>query len=297
MRVRPAALIFICLVPFFLADCKCGSQKTVQKTSPGSDKPSFDLSRFETDAEVQKMVFETRFSEIARRFGDVIFEQKYILEISSDKQKLEFSNSDLIEQAKNGDYHIKVVNSAEKIMEVYYIDRKLYVSMDGKKFFLHADDLVEARSKKENVYSQANSFLRTYAHFIKFVPDGEEERDGVRFLRFRTEIAKKPEKKEGENNLSLEEIKGSILLDKRSGGLVSVDISGTIKYEREGKSALSKFSIKSSVKKAMLPLSFKVPEIGSEPQKLRIEKDLLQRLEKMEEKVDTEEEEDKEESE
>ncbi|MCX7957871.1 MAG: hypothetical protein N3B13_02395 [Deltaproteobacteria bacterium] len=266
-------------------------------SSKETDKLPFDISRFDRDREVQKMVFETRFSEIARRFGDVVFEQKYTLEISSDKQKLEFSNSDLIEQAKNGDYHIKVENSAGRIMEVYYIERKLYVSMDGKKFFLHADDLVEARSKKENVYSQANSFLKTYSHFITFIPDGEEERDGVRFLRFRTEIAKNPDKKEGERHLSLEEIKGYILLDKRSGGLVSVDIKGKIRYQREDKTALSAFSIKSSVRKQASPFSFNVPETGTEPQKLRIEKDLLQRLEKMEEKVDTEKEEDKEESE
>ncbi len=290
MRFRFAILIFILLM---FSGCKCSSQRT---TSVGEEaiKPSFDINRFETDREVQRMVFETRFSEIARRFGDVIFEQRYTLEISSDRQKIEFSNYDLIEQAKNGDYHIKVENSAEKRMEIYYIDRKLYESMDGKKFFLHADDLVEARAKKESVYSQANSFLKTYSHFIKFVSDGEEERDGIKFIRYRTEVVKNPEKKDGEKNLSLEEITGYILLDRRSGGLVAVDIKGVIKYHKDDKVAKSKFSIKSDIKKSPIPFSFKMPELGSEPQKLRIEKDLLQRLEKMEEKIDTEEEEERE---
>lgn len=297
MRVKLKIILFSVLVIFALLDCKCNSKKPIIQDNSREGKRSFDLNRFDKDKDVQRMVLDTRFSDIARRFGDVIFEQRYALEISSDKQKIEFSNSDLIEQAKNGDYHIRVVNSANKIMEVYYIDKKLYVSMDGKKFFLHSDDLVEARAKKESVYSQANSFLKTYLNFVKFVPDGEEERDGVKFLRFKTMKEQNPEKKDGEKYLFLDDIEGYILLDKRSQGVVSVNIKGTIRYQRESKTAFSKFSIVSDIKKSPSGFDFKVPEIGSEPQKLRIEKDLLQRLEKMEEKIDTEKEEDKEESE
>lgn len=274
-----------------LIDCRCSRLDRPSDKRVEADKPAFDISRFHNSREIQKMVFDTRFSEITRRFGDVIFEQTYSLEISSGREKVEFQNKDLIEQAKNGDYHIKVENSADRIMEVYYIDKKLYVSMNGKEFFLHSDDLTEARSRKESVYSQANSFLKSYAHFIKFVPDGEEERDGVKFLRYKTDIEPKPEKSEAERAYSLEEITGYILLDKRSGGIVAVDIKGVIRYERDSKIALSKFSIKSNIRKASVPFSFKVPKIGSEPQKLRIEKDLLERLEKMEERVDTKEEE------
>lgn len=291
MRIRSLIIFILFLSLIAISGCKCARQDNRSSKQGDIEKESFDLSKFESSREIQKKVFETRFSEIARRFGDAIFEQTYSLEISSGKQKIEFQNKDLIEQAKNGDYHIRVENSADKIMEVYYIDKKLYVSADGKKYFLHSDDLMEARAKRESVYAQANSFLKSYAHFIKFKADGEEDRDGVKFFRYKTDIEPKPDKGEGERYYSLEEINGYILLDKRSGGVVAVDIRGVIKYERDSKAALTKFSIKSGVKKSPVPLIFKAPEVSKEPQKLRIEKDLLERLEKMEEKVDSKEEE------
>ncbi|MCX7945072.1 MAG: hypothetical protein N2746_11250 [Deltaproteobacteria bacterium] len=290
---RERLIIYILLLLLF-SYCKCGSERSNSEGKKEADKRSLDIKMFDRNKEVQKMVFETRFSDVARRFGDVIFEQKYTLEISSEKQKLELSNTDLLEHAKNGDYHIKVENSAGKMLEAYYIDGKLYVSMDGKRFFLHADDLVEARARKESVYAQANSFLKTYSDFIKFVYDGDEERDGVRFLRFKTELSSENSKKEVGRTFNLEEISGHVLIDNRSGGIVGVDLRGKIKYQKDAKIAISKFFIKSSIKKSQKPLTFRIPELGAEPQKLRIEKDLLQRLEKMEEKIETEKEEDSE---
>ncbi len=295
MRNISSKILIFLLFLSVLTDCRCFRKpKDVSDRADESEKKANDISKFHSDPAIRDMVFGTRFSEIARRFGDTVFEQTYTLEISSGKQKIELTNKDLIEQAKNGDYHIKVDNSAGKIMEVYYIDKKLYVSMDGRKFFLHADDLVEARAKKEGIYSQVNTFLKTYSVFIKFVPDGEEERDGIRFIRFRTEINSKPEKSEALRLYSLEEINGYVLIDRRSGGLVSADIKGIIKYEKESKKALSKFSIRSDIYKSKVPFLFKLPEVGTEPQKLRIEKDLLERLEKMEENFGTEKEEDQE---
>ncbi|GEM_PF-2730688 len=296
MRLTIVRIIYFSFLCLLFTACRCSGQKPSTGSVDNSDKVTFDVNKFDSDPEVRRIVFDMRFSEIARRFGDVIFEQNYTLEITSYKQKLEFSNRDLIEQAKNGDYHIKVENSSDKVMEVYYIARKLYVSMDGKKFFPHTDDLIEARAKIEGVYSQANTFLKTYSHLIKFISEGEEERDGVRFLRFKTEINNKPEKSEAMKYFSLDEISGYLLIDRRSGGVVLVDIKGVIKYEKESRKALSRFSIKSAMKKSTGIFSFKVPEVGTEPQKLRIEKDLLERLEKMEENFGAKKEEDQEES-
>jgi len=274
-----------------IADCRCSSKKETQPALDKSDKPTFDLTKFESDPEVQKMVFETRFSEIARRFGDAVFEQTYSLEISSGRQSIELTSKNLIEQARSGDYHIRVTNSADKLMDILYIDKKLYMSMDGKSYFVHSDDLIEARAKREEVYSQANTFLKTYAHFIKFVPDGEDEVDGVRFLRYKTTVNPDTKKSESEKSYSLTRIDGHILIDKRSGGLVAAELKGEIKYEKENRQAISKFALHSGIKRPATSLVFKVPEVGAEPKKLRIEKDLLNRLERMEEKVDREEEE------
>lgn len=268
-----------------ITDCRCS--KGVESQKNGDAKQvQFDLKRFESDREIQKMVLDTRFSEVIRRFGDALFEQTYSLEISSDRQKIELKNRDIIEQAKNGDYHLKSENSSGRMMEVFYVDKKLYVSMDGKKFFIHADDLVEARTKREKVYSQANSFLKTYIDYIRFVFDGEVEE---RLLRYKIELNKEAQKGGLKSNFILENIKGYILVDRRSGGIAGVDLEGTIKYENKSRQAISKFSIKSSIKRSSAPFVFKVPEVVGESAKLRIEKDLLQQLEKMEESVGKEE--------
>ncbi len=282
-------LVFPLFITLTLSECKCSSIKDKRTgENQKENKLDFDVNRFAEDVNVQKMVYDTRFSEIARRFGDVVFSQTYRLKISSQNRSIDFENKDLIEQAKNGDYHIKIENSGNKMMEIYYIDKKLYISTDGDKFFLHSDDLTQPRTRKEEVYSQANTFLKTYSHFIKFVPDGEEEIDGIRFLRFKATIGKVEKEDPKGRYYSLDRIDGYILIDRRSGGLVGVKLDGTIKYQKDSATASTSFHIESSVKKSEMPFSFKVPSIGTEPKKLKIEKDLLNRLEKMEEKVDTE---------
>ena len=277
-----------------LIDCKCSSKKEIRAGAEKADSIVFDLSRFDRDPQVQKMVFETRFSEIIRRFGDAVFEQSYTLEVSSGRQGVEISSSSIIEQSRNGDYHIKITNSADRLIDILYIDKKLYVSTDGKRYFLHSDDLTEARTKREDVYSQANTFFKTYARFIKFVPDQEVEIDGVRFIKYKTVVNPDLKKGDSDNPYSLTKIDGYILIDRRSGGLVGVDIKGEIKYDKGDRGAISRFSLKSGIKRLSSSPVFKVPEVGAEAKKLRIEKDLLNRLEKMEERVDNKEEEDQE---
>lgn len=292
-RITVGTTPFLNLMLLFLVfihpGCKCSQEKRIQQGNvQREEKSGFNIERFAEDPTIQRLVYETRFSEIARRFGDTIFTQTYKLTISSGSRSIEFMSREIIEQAKNGDYHIRIENSADRLTEIYYVNKRLYVSGDGSNFFLHSDDLVEPRLRKENVYSQANSFLKTYSHFIEFIPEGEEEIDGVRFLRYRASVKKDPHKTEDSKYYNLERVDGHILLDRRSGGLVGISLNGQILYKKGESTATTKFSVESSVKRSALPLEFTAPAVVSEPKKLKIEKDLLKRLEEMEEKVDTE---------
>lgn len=278
-------LFLVCIHP----GCKCSQEKRVQKEDVQKEERSgFNINRFAEDPGIQRLVYETRFSDVARRFGDTILTQTYKLNISSGSRSIEFMSKELMEQARNGDYHIRIENSAGRLTEIYYVNNKLYVSSDGSNFFLHSDDLVEPRSRKENLYSQVNSFLKAYSHFIEFIAEGEEEIDGVKFLRYRASVKKDPHRTGDSKYYNLERVDGHILLDRRSGGVVGVNLNGQIVYKKGEATATTKFSVELSVKRSTLPLEFTAPPVVAEPKKLKVEKDLLKRLEEMEEKVDTE---------
>lgn len=92
----PQCLVLLLLVSnFFYTGCKCSQNKSPKsEQSQRGESLNFDIGRFGEDPAVQKMVYEIRFSEIARRFGDVVFSQTYKLTISSKNRSIEFTNKE-----------------------------------------------------------------------------------------------------------------------------------------------------------------------------------------------------------
>ncbi len=203
MRVSiHSGVAWVCLVGL-LAACSSKTEAhlerfmesgSAQTTEPG---PSIDPFAVATDGQVADTIHTRSFQEVAQRLGPHRTKITTRFAMTRGKHRVSLQEDDLIVQAQNGDFRVKVENKAGQGYELVYSADKLYIRNRFGPFHERSTLRGDQLRWRDSAYQGWAAVYRLFRGRLRFIKKGMVRYQGQEAIRFSVRLSKDPARLEG----------------------------------------------------------------------------------------------------